>query len=97
LLLYEASGGASAQFPVVNKANDLFKARWEINRLRNQFAHDNASSPDAKDNHERTKAIYESIIAKPYPTSRREWASVQIALLNRASQWLGAMLQCIKG
>jgi len=94
MYFYESCGGPNAQYPVVNRQNETFKIRWQINKLRVGFAHDMEQFPDEEKR--KIHGVYQDLIGRKYPAEDREWSQMQLAVMARTISWLKLVHQCIE-
>jgi len=94
---YESSGGRNAKYPVIDKDDRKAKIRWDINKLRNYFYHDVELAEDPEAEQKRVNIIFKTMITKVFPADSKDWTVIQIAILNRIIEWLGSILEKLKG
>jgi len=94
-LIYEASGGKDAEYPVRQQRahvgrESYGKIRWVLNQLRQFYAHDIATF--SRKDQERIKSFvdefFDSVVSDRSCVTTEDWTRLQIALMHRVVDYL---------
>ena len=94
--IYESSGGNKAEAILVNFGHDIYKIRWVISKLRNDFFHDKEQFEDHEKHRRQLSGIYQSFIDRKYPVEDDDWLKLQLVIMNRVYEWLSLVLRELK-
>jgi len=84
-LLYEASGGKNADYPIASFEERVCKVRYDINKLRNFYYHDPDTAGYPEREKGRVKNIFVDYLKRSEPENMLEYREVQVE--KRSSSW----------